>query len=140
MEQILDVVVYVGVGIIAMMIGYALIDLIIPVNFPKEIKEGNRAVGWLSAGIYTGLGFIIRGAIITLSAANEHRGFLEGLKDTVIYVALGLVFFMVGYFLIDLVNRRFNFNEEIARGNEAAGIMVFGIFLGIALIVSGVIQ
>ena len=35
---------------------------------------------------------------------------------------------------------KFNFNKALKEKNEAAGIMVFGIFVGIAFIVSGVIQ
>ena len=47
---------------------------------------------------------------------------------------------MIAYFIVDLVNRKFNFNVALKEKNEAAGIMVFGIFMGIAFIVSGVIQ
>ena len=46
----------------------------------------------------------------------------------------------LGYFLVDIINRKFNFNEALKAKNEAAGIMVFGIFIGVAFIVSGVIQ
>lgn len=140
MEQMLELVVYVLVGMVAMMIGYIVIDLIIPVDFPKEIKDGNRAVGWLSAGIYMGLGLIIRAAVMSLTVVTDKLSLLDGVKDTLVYAAMGLVFFVLGYFLVDLVNKKFNFNEELKRGNEAAGIMVFGIFLGTALVVSGVIQ
>lgn len=140
MEQILELVVYVIVGVVAMIAAYAVIDLIIPVDFPKEIKDGNKAVGWLSAGIYVGLGVIIRSAIVSLTVVTEKISLLDGVRDTLIYVGMGLVFFVLGYFLVDLVNRKFNFNEEMKKGNEAAGIMVFGIFLATALVISGVIQ
>ena len=35
---------------------------------------------------------------------------------------------------------KFNFNEALKEKNEATGIMIFGIFMGIAFLVSGVIQ
>jgi putative membrane protein len=122
-----------------MMIGYLIIDLIIPADFPKEIQEGNKAVGWVSAGIYAGLGFIIRSAIISFNQ-SEAQDLLQGVISTAIYAVVGIAAFIIGYFLVDIVNKKFNFNVEISNKNEAAGIMIFGIFMGVAFIVSGVIQ
>ena len=136
---ILETVVYLCIGLIMMMLGYWVIDLFIPVDFPQEIREGNKSVGWVSAGIYAGLGFVIRSAIISISTggAQELR---QGAIDTVVFSVIGILAFVIAYFLVDLVNRKFNFNEALKEKNEAAGIMVFGIFVGIAFIVSGVIQ
>ena len=67
---VLETVVYFFIGLIMMMLGYWLIDLVIPVDFPNEINEGNKAVGWVSAGIYAGLGFVIRSAIISDGASE----------------------------------------------------------------------
>ena len=135
----LETLVYLVVGLVAMMIGYLIIDLIIPADFPKEIQEGNKAVGWVSAGIYAGLGFIIRSAIISISQ-TEPTALLQGVISTCIYAGIGIAAFIIGYFAVDIVNRKFNFNVEIENKNEAAGIMIFGIFMGVAFIVSGVIQ
>ncbi len=135
----LETVVYLGVGLVMMMLGYFIIDLVIPVDFPQEIREGNKAVGWVSAGIYASLGFVIRSAIIS-NTVGEAVELLQGVLDTVTFAGIGIVAFIVAYFLVDLVNRKFNFNVALKEKNEAAGIMIFGIFLGIAFIVSGVIQ
>ncbi|WP_026505605.1 DUF350 domain-containing protein [Butyrivibrio sp. NC3005] len=139
LTTILELIVYVMVGLILMTLGHYIIDLVLPADFPKEIKEGNKAIGWVSAGIYIGLGFIIRAAVMSLVSAKEEMKLLTGVLDTVIYSACGIAFFIIGFFLVDFVNRRFNFNEELAKKNEAAGIMIFGIFVGIALVISGVI-
>ncbi|MCM1325374.1 MAG: DUF350 domain-containing protein [Bacteroidales bacterium] len=136
---IMETAVYFCIGLIMMMLGYWVIDLAIPVDFPKEINEGNKAVGWVSAGIYAGLGFVIRSAIISDGAA-EAMELLAGVIDTVVYAVIGVVVFILAYFLVDLVNRKFNFGVALKEKNEAAGIMIFGIFVGIAFIVSGVIQ
>lgn len=136
---LLETVVYLGVGLIMMMLGYWIIDLVIPVDFPQEIREGNKAVGWVSAGIYAGLGFVIRSAVIS-NEISEAVSLAEGSIETVVFAVIGIVAFVIAYFLVDLVNRKFNFNVALKEKNEAAGIMVFGIFLGIAFIVSGVIQ
>lgn len=135
----LETFVYLAVGLVMMMLGYFIIDLLIPVDFPKEIHDGNKAVGWVSAGIYTGLGFIIRSAIISFELTPP-QGLLRGSIETAIFAGIGVGALMVGYFVVDLINRKFNFNVELERKNEAAGIMVFGIFMGVAFIVSGVIQ
>ncbi|MGN1198818.1 MAG: DUF350 domain-containing protein [Acetatifactor sp.] len=136
---ILETVVYLCIGLIMMMLGYWVIDLFIPVDFPQEIKEGNKSVGWVSAGIYAGFGFVIRSAIISIST-GEATELLQGTINTVIYAVIGIIAFVFAYFVVDLVNKKFNFNEALKEKNEAAGIMIFGIFIGIAFIVSGVIQ
>ncbi|MBO6298003.1 MAG: DUF350 domain-containing protein [Lachnospiraceae bacterium] len=135
----LEIIVYLAVGLVAMMLGYLIIDLIHPADFPKEIKEGNTAVGWLSAGIYAGLGFIIRSALISFTQ-SEAPGLLQGVASTALYAAIGIAAFVIGYFVVDILNKKYKLNEEIINKNEAAGIMVFGIFLGLAFVVSGVIQ
>lgn len=135
----IDTIVYLCVGLILIMIGYFIIDLCIPVDFPKEINEGNKSVGWVSAGIYIALGYIIR-SVIASNEASEAVELLKGVTDTAIYSVIGIVALIFAYFVVDIVNKKFNFNEALKEKNEAAGIMVFGIFIGIAFIVSGVIQ
>jgi len=135
----IETLVYLGVGLVMMMLGYFIIDLLIPVDFPQEINDGNKAVGWVSAGIYAALGFVIRSAIISNTIAEEAE-LLQGAVETVIFALIGIVAMALGYFLVDIINRKFNFNEALKAKNEAAGIMVFGIFIGVAFIVSGVIQ
>lgn len=136
---ILETVVYLCIGLVMMMLGHWIIDLMIPVDFPQEIREGNKAVGWVSAGIYAGLGFVIRSAVIS-NVISEEMSLLAGSIDTVVYAIVGIITFIIAYFAVDIINRKFNFNVALKEKNEAAGIMVFGIFMGIAFIVSGVIQ
>lgn len=136
---ILETVVYLLLGLIMIMLGYWVIDLCIPVDFPAEIHDGNKAVGWVSAGIYAGLGFVIRSAIIS-NTISEATNLVTGMIDTSLFSVIGIVAFIIAYFLVDIINKKFNFNEALKDKNEAAGIMVFGIFIGIAFIVSGVIQ
>ncbi len=135
----IEALIYFVIGLLVMIVGHFFIDLIIPVDFAKEIHEGNKAVGWVSAGIYAGLGYIIRSAVISFNI-TESMDLVQGIIGTLLYAAIGVVTFVMGYFVVDLVNRKFNFNEELKNKNEAAGIMILGIFLGVAFIVSGVIQ
>ena len=135
----IETLVYLALGLVMMMLGYFIIDLCIPVDFPQEINDGNKAVGWVSAGIYAALGFVIRSAIIS-NTITEESELLQGTIETVVYALIGIIAMILGYFLVDIINSKFNFNEALKEKNEAAGIMVFGIFIGVAFIVSGVIQ
>lgn len=137
--DVLDVAIYSVLGIVLMMVGNFLIDLIIPCHFPTEIKKGNTAVGWLSAGSFIGIGLILRSAIMSPAGTAVEETLVSGLIGSVLYFAVGVVFFMIGYVLVNLFNKKYNLNEEIGKGNAAAGIMVLGIFVGLALVISGVI-
>jgi len=57
----------------------------------------------------------------------------------VLYFVIGIVFFMIGYLVIRFFNKQYNLNDEVGCGNTAAGIMVAGIFIGLANVISGVI-
>ena len=57
--DIIITAVYCVLGIILMILGNFLIDLAVPCHFPTEIKKGNKAVGWLSAGSFAGIGIIL---------------------------------------------------------------------------------
>lgn len=138
--SIFELGIYGLIGIAMMLIGYQIIDFVIPCDFPEELKKGNKSVGWLSAGIYMGLGFIIRSAIISNVLSSHESSLFVGIKDTLLFGLAGIVFFLIAYFIIDFVNKKYNFNQELQAGNEAIGIMLFGIFIGISFIVSGVIQ
>ncbi len=137
--DILDIAIYACIGTILMLVGNFLIDLMIPCHFPTEIQKGNKAVGWLSAGSFIGIGIILKAAISSPSAEVVQESLAEGIAGSVIYSITGIIFFILGYFVVNLFNRKYNLNEEIGKGNAAAGIMVFGIFVGLAIVISGVI-
>ena len=61
--QILETLIYGIVGVIAMMACTFIVDLFVPYDFPKEIKEKNTAAGFIMAGIYIGVAIIIRTVI-----------------------------------------------------------------------------
>lgn len=137
--DILNVAVYSVLGIVLMLVGNFLIDLIVPCHFPTEIKKGNIAVGWLSAGSFIGIGMILRTVIMSPAAAVTET-LLSGITSSVIYFIVGIVFFMLGYVTVQLFNKKYNLNDEIGKGNTAAGVMVFGIFVGLSLVISGAIS
>lgn len=60
--------------------------------------------------------------------------------ELLIYIAIGVIFCIIGYKVIQGIYRKsFNINEEIDNHNKAIGIMLSGMFIGIAIIMSGVL-
>lgn len=139
MAELISIVIYCVLGTVLMLLGTFAVDLVIPCEFPAEIKKKNTAVGCVMAGISIGIGIIIKAAIMSPGAAAVEESLLSGVMSTVYYYAVGLVFCVLGYLLLLAVNRKYNLNQEIGEGNPAAGIMVAGMFIGLSTIISGVI-
>ena len=64
---------------------------------------------------------------------------LSALMLTVFYAAFGILLMIVSNIVIDCFIPG-DFAEEIKRGNTAAGIFVFGIFVGLSLVISGAVH
>lgn len=140
LEELLIVMLYSVIGIILMMVGTEFIDLIIPCEFSEEITKGNTAVSHVMMGSNIAIALIIRAAIMSPSFTQLEQEILAGLASTFIYFVVGLVMLVVGYYAIALFNRKYKLSEEISEGNTAAGQVVMGLFIGIAIVVSGVIM
>ena len=66
--------------------------------------------------------------------------FLSSIIEIVIYVAIGLIFCILGYFTTALIFKKdFSLTEEIDNHNKAVGIMVGGMYIAIAIVMSGVL-
>lgn len=135
----LNIVIYSVIGLILMMIGSFLVDLAIPCDFPEEIKKGNQAVAYIMTGAYIAIGIIIRNAVIDSASAAIEKGLVSGMISTTIYAGVGIILCILGYLVMLLLNRKYNLNEEVGKGNTAAGIMIMGLFIGLGIIISGVI-
>lgn len=61
--EILDTILYAGLGVILMLISAYIFDLTVPYDFNKELKEKNVASGFIIAGIYIAIAIIIRTVI-----------------------------------------------------------------------------
>ena len=58
------------------------------------------------------------------------------LLEILIYVVIGIVFCISGYKILEK-DKHYDLNKEIDDHNEAAGIMVDGLFIAIAIVMSG---
>ena len=139
MSALMSTVFYACFGIVLMIAASRIIDFFIPGDFEVEIKRGNRAVAWLCAGSFIGVGEILRAVILSPYGEAADVGFLTGVTSSLLYAALGIFFFIFGFFVVNLWCRQYSLPEEIRKGNTAAGIMVFGIFVGLSLVISGAV-
>lgn len=61
--EILNTIIYGGLGIILMLASVCIFDLTVPYDFNKELKEKNVAAGFIMAGIFIAIAIIIRTVI-----------------------------------------------------------------------------
>lgn len=139
MWDVLVTVIYSVVGLLLMIVGNFLIDLAIPCDFPEETKKRNTAVGYIMAGASISIGLIVRSAVMSPGVEVIEQTLMGGVVSTVLYSALGIILCILGYLGLVVFNRKYDLNKEIGEGNGAAGLMVMGMFIGLALIISGVI-
>jgi putative membrane protein len=139
MQDIINTIMYCGIGIVLMNLGIFLVDVVIPCHFPTEIKNRNIAVGYITAGISIGVGIILKSAIISPMVNQITTTLLEELADTIIYSLIGIGMCILGYLAIQVMNKKYNLNKEISDGNPAAGLMVMGLFIGLSIVISGAI-
>ena len=115
-------------GILLMIVSNTIMDFFVPGDFAAEIKRGNCAVAWLSAGSFIGIGQILRAVILSPSYDAVPPDFVQG-------VLLSIV-----YFIIKMWHRKYALAEQIMRGNTAAGIFLFGVFVGLSLVIRGAVH
>ena len=140
LPNLLLTIFYACFGIVLMITANTVIDVLIPGGFGEEIQKGNRAVALLSAGSFIGIGEILRAVILSPNTEAVDTSFFHGVVASLAYAIIGIIFFVAGYYFIRFWHRKYNLTEEIMKGNTAAGILVFGIFVGISLVVSGAVH
>ena len=60
--------------------------------------------------------------------------------EMIIYVGIGLIFCLIGYKILEkMYKKHFNLSEEIDNHNKAVGVMLFGLFIAIGIIMTGVL-
>ena len=108
MEEIISTVVYSCLGIILMISGTFIVDLIIPCHFPTEIKKRNTAVGYITAGSYIAVGMILKNVIISKVVYEAEQTLLEGIGSTLLYFVIGMAFCLLGYLVVKIFNKKYS--------------------------------
>ena len=59
--------------------------------------------------------------------------------EILLYVFIGFAFCLAGYKILELMYKKhFNLSEEVDNQNTAIGVMLFGFFIAIGIIMMGV--
>ena len=139
MFEIIGILIYLALGIVLMIIGSMLVDLIVPGYFPEEIKKGNNAIGLIMASISISVGIIFKASVASPVTESVELTLVQDIGVVGLYYILGILSLMAGYKITSLFNKKYNLDNEVLNGNTAAGLVVAGLFIGIAIIISGVI-
>lgn len=101
-------------------------DRLTPFSLRSASEQKDAAVGHVIRGLYIAL------AIISLAAIQSTRSLYWALVDTVISMALVLVFFKI----FDWLDPR-DFPAELMAGNDMLGMELEGLFIVLAAVIVG---
>jgi uncharacterized membrane protein YjfL (UPF0719 family) len=91
---------YTGVGIVLLVLGFYVLDLLTPGHLGRHIYE-NRSV---NAALTLAAGFLGQGAIVFASIwTNATSGFGRALLYTVVFGVLGVLLQAVAFLVLDLI-------------------------------------
>lgn len=134
--EIAGALLYGGVGIGLLALGFLVIDLLTPGNLGQLVcVDRNR-----SAGIITAAGMIAVGGIVTTSIASADGSLGEGLAETAAYGGAGIAMMALAYVVIDLITpgRLGDFVQE--EGEQPAAYMTAAALIAVGAIVSASIS
>ncbi|MEU5993226.1 DUF350 domain-containing protein [Spirillospora sp. NPDC047418] len=134
---------YGAVGIALMALGYLVVEVTTPGRLGKQIwTEGNRGAALLLAVKLFGIGGIVFTAIIT---SDSDLG--DGLIDTAVFGACGIVLMVIAFLLLDVITPGKlgatlvgTDGTGIGTGIHPAGWVVAAADLGVAAIVAGAVS
>jgi uncharacterized membrane protein YjfL (UPF0719 family) len=96
-ELVLQVLAYSGVGLVVLVVGFYVLDLLTPGKLGQLVMDGNPGAGLLAATGLASLGLILYFAIHFTGAG------WDGLDDAAVFGLVGVLVQAVGFFVLDLV-------------------------------------
>lgn len=114
-------------GLVLMFLGLVLFDLLVPFKLFGEAQSGNEAVGWFISG------FLISTGIVLGDAFRHNTGLFQALA----YAVLGILLNYLSYFLWEWLTPTWSLKQAIHNGSNAAGKILFGLFVAIGLVIAG---
>jgi uncharacterized membrane protein YjfL (UPF0719 family) len=96
-ELVLQVLAYSGVGLVVLVVGFYVLDLLTPGKLGQLVMDGNPGAGLLAATGLASLGLIMYFAIHFTGAG------WDGLDDAAVFGLVGVLVQAVGFFVLDLV-------------------------------------
>ncbi|KAF0971087.1 MULTISPECIES: DUF350 domain-containing protein [Gordonia] len=123
---------YAGVGVILMIVSFAIVDLLTPGKLRQQVwSERNR-----NAGILVGANLFAVAIIVTAAIVASEGRLLEGLTYTVVYSAIGLVVMGVTFLVIDALTPG-KLGEILVQPESHPAVWVQAIaHIGVAIIIA----
>jgi uncharacterized membrane protein YjfL (UPF0719 family) len=125
-------VVYTGVGIALLVLGFYVLDLLTPGHLGRHIYE-DRSV---NAAVTLAAGFLGQGAIVFASIwTNATNGFGRALLYTVVFGVLGVLLQAVAFLVLDLITPG-RLGEHLMKTEfHPAGLVSAAVQLSVAAII-----
>jgi len=96
-ELVLQVLACSGVGLVVLVVGFYVLDLLTPGKLGQLVMDGNPGAGLLAATGLASLGLIMYFAIHFTGAG------WDGLDDAAVFGLVGVLVQAVGFFVLDMV-------------------------------------
>ena len=96
-ELVLQVLAYSGVGLVVLVVGFYVLDLLTPGKLGQLVMDGNPGAGLLAATGLASLGLIMYFAIHFTGAG------WDGLDDAAVFGLVGVIVQAVGFVVLDMV-------------------------------------
>jgi uncharacterized membrane protein YjfL (UPF0719 family) len=97
LEDVAQVLVYSGVGLVILVVGFAVFDAITPGRLGAMVMEGNPNAAILAATTIASLGLVMWFAIFFTGAG------WDGLDDAIVFGAVGVATQAIGFALLEML-------------------------------------
>ena len=114
LEDVAQILAYTGVGLVILVAGFFVLDLLTPGNLGKQVVEGNPNAALLSAATMVSLGLVMWFAIFASDPG------WEGLGPTAVYGLVSVAAQAIGFLVLDLVTPG-KLGQELMTGGSGAG-------------------
>jgi uncharacterized membrane protein YjfL (UPF0719 family) len=96
-ELVLQVLAYSGVGLVVLVVGFVVLDLLTPGKLGHLVMEGNPG-----AGLLAGTGLVSLGLILYFAIHFTGAGW-DGLDDAAVFGLVGVLVQAIGFTVLDLL-------------------------------------
>ncbi len=136
LTEIAGALLYGGVGIVLLALGFLVIDLLTPGNLGELVcVQRNR-----SAGIITAAGMIAVGGIVATAIASADGSLGEGLAETAGYGGAGVAMLALAFVVIDLITPGRLGDMVQEEGEQPAAYMTAAALIAVGAIVAASIS
>lgn len=117
LELVAQILAYTGVGLVILVAGFFVLDLLTPGNLGKQVVEGNPNAALLSAATMLSLGVVLWFAIFFTAPG------WEGLDETVVFGLVSVAAQAIGFLVLDLVTPG-KLGDELMGGGAGPGARI----------------